>query len=62
MAAVGSTASRAKAAVKSVISSVVARATKSWRPGVLEQMQKQNTRRAYPSVVKSLSRAPIHFL
>jgi hypothetical protein len=55
VAAVGSTASRAKAAVNSVISSMVDRATKSWRPGVLEQMHKQNTRRAYPSAVKSLS-------
>ena len=61
VAVVGSTASMAKAAVNSVISSVVARA-KSWRPGVLEQIQKQNTRRAYLSVVKSLSRAPVHFL
>jgi hypothetical protein len=43
--------------VNIVISSVVARATKSWRPGVLEQMQKQNTMRAYPSAVKSLSTA-----
>ena len=61
VAAVGSTASRAMAAVNDAISSVAARA-KSWRPGVLEQMQKQNTRRACPSAVKSLSRAPVHFL
>jgi hypothetical protein len=33
VAAVGSTAYRAKAAMNSVISSMVARATKSWRPG-----------------------------
>ena len=61
VAAVGSTASRAMAAVNDAISSVAARA-KSWRPGVLEQMQKQNTRRACSSAVKSLSRAPVHFL
>ena len=62
VAAVGSTASRARAAVNDAIFSVVARAKKSWGPGVLEQMQKQNTRRACPSAVKSLSRAPVHFL
>ena len=62
VAAVGSTASRARAAVNDAISSVVARAKKSWGPGVLEQMQKQNTRRACSSAVKSLSRAHVHFL
>ena len=62
VAAVGFTASTPEAAVNIVISSVVARATKSWRPGVLEQMQKQNTWRACSSAVKSLSRAPVHFL
>ena len=62
VAAVGSTASRARDAVNDAISSVVARARKSWGPGVLEQMQKQNTWRACSSAVKSLSRAPVHFL